>query len=95
MKIISAIRLAVRIHYIDPIIGRLLNRSLQWLRTQDGWDHVVLIAAHTLIETQTAIVVRTRLAEVIKDVGRYLSPESLEVLQHIDEIAKKHSPEAN
>ncbi|MEK7706234.1 MAG: hypothetical protein AAB426_14840 [Myxococcota bacterium] len=95
MKIISILRRAARERVIYPIAGRVFDHYLRWLRGQDGWDQMVPELAHVLIESSTAVGVRTTIAEAVRDAGPYLGPNSIEVLRIIDEIAQKHSPAAN
>lgn len=95
MKIISAVHLAAQKHFIYPIVGRVLDRGLRWVCDQDGWEDIVSVAVHVMLESSTAVSVRTSIAEVLRDVGLYLSQDSIEVLRLVDEIARKHSPEAN
>lgn len=95
MKVASAIYRAARERVLYPIVGRVLDRGLRWLRAQDGWEHIVSVSAHVLVEQSTAVGARTLVADVIRDVGRYLGPESVEVLRRIDDITKNHSSEAN
>ena len=93
--LLSAIRRAVRERILYPIAGRVLDRGLRWVRDQDGWEGVVSAAAHAAIKQSGAVGTRTAVGEVVSRLGSYLSQESFEVLQRIDDIAQKHSPEAN
>ena len=95
MKITSKIRDVVREHFFYPTVGRILDRYLRWCHRQDGWEDIASAAAHVLIETSTAVLVRTRLAEVLMDFEPFLSQESVEVLRLLDKIAQKRSPAAN
>lgn len=95
MNIASLVRRVVREGVIRPIAGRLLNRGLRWIREADGWEGLVSAVAHVMIEDSGAVVGRTHLAELIADFKPYLSSESLQVLLLIDEIARRHSSEAN
>ncbi len=87
----SAIRTAVRKYIIFPVAGR----ALRAVRGQDKWESLASAVAHTLVESSTPVGARVVIAEVIRDVGPYLSRDSLDVLQLFEEIARKHSPEAN
>lgn len=95
MKVVAAIRRAVYLHYFSPIVGRMVDRSFRWIHSQDGWAELVSAVVHVSLETTSHVKLRTGIAEAIQDIGPYLSADSREVLQHIDEIAQKHSPEAN
>lgn len=93
--VLSAIRRTVRERILFPIAGRVLDHYFQWIRDIDGWERVVSAAAHTMVESLTAVGARALVAEAVRDIGPYLGQDSIEVLRIIDEVARKHSPEAN
>lgn len=95
MKIVTALRRAVYLHYFSPIVGRMVDHILRWIHSQDGWAELVSAVVHVSLETTPPVKMRAGIAEAIQDIGPYLSADSREVLQHIDEIVQKHSPESN
>lgn len=95
MKIVSAFRRAVYVYYFFPIVGRVVDRCLRWVHSQDGWQEMVSAVTHASLETTSPVKLHIGIAEVIQNIGTYLGSDSHEVLQHIDEIAQKHSPEVN
>ena len=97
MRIISAIRSAARKHIWNPVVGRVLDRGLRWLCSQEGWENIVSASAQVLVDPLAAVAARAAVANVFARLGPYLSRDSIKVLRLVDEIARKNAPpsEAN